>query len=69
MRRFERRPREVLVQSELFDRQVHVRLDEDDAFDATVEDIGITQQRNRDWHVAKVFVRNEEDAQRNSQKI
>lgn len=64
MRRFERRPREVLVQSELFDRQVHVRLDEDDAFDATVEDIGITQQRNRDWHVAKVFVRKADPTQR-----
>lgn len=64
MRRFERRPREVLVQSELFDRLVHVRLDEDDAFDATVEDIGITQQRNRDWHVAKVFVRKADPTQR-----
>lgn len=64
MRRFERRPREVLVQSELFDRQVRVRLDEDDAFDATVEDIGITQQRNRDWHVAKVFVRKADPTQR-----
>ncbi|WP_462417125.1 magnesium transporter MgtE N-terminal domain-containing protein [Kytococcus sp. Marseille-QA3725] len=56
IRRFERRPREVLVQSELFDRRVRVSLD-DDTFDATVEDIGISQQRNRDWHVTKLFVR------------
>lgn len=64
MRRFERHPREVLVQSELFDRQVHVTLDEDDVFDATIEDIGITQQRNRDWHVTKVFVRKSDPTQR-----
>ncbi|SNC62025.1 Mg/Co/Ni transporter MgtE (contains CBS domain) [Kytococcus aerolatus] len=57
MRRFERRPREALVHSELFDRRVTVRSDGDEPFEATVEDIGINQQRNRDWHVTKVFVR------------
>ncbi|OFS07267.1 magnesium transporter MgtE N-terminal domain-containing protein [Kytococcus sp. HMSC28H12] len=56
IRRFERRPREVLVQAELFDRRVVVA-DDDERFEATVEDIGINQQRNRDWHVTKVFVR------------
>ena len=64
IRRFERRPREVLVQSELFDRPVSVRAEDGESFEATVEDIGINQQRNRDWHVTKVFVRKASGQQR-----
>ena len=56
MRRFEQRPSETLVVAELFERQVRVRT-EDGVIDVTVEDIGIEQQQNRDWTVARVFCR------------
>ena len=54
MRRFEQRPREVLVLGELLDRTVSLR---DGSGDVVVEDVGITQERSRDWVVSKVFVR------------
>ena len=55
MRRFEQRSNETLVLAELLDRSVSVTTD--DRYDATVEDIAIEQERNRDWVIVKVFVR------------
>jgi CBS domain-containing protein len=54
MRRFEQRQSETLVIAEMLERQVRLA---DGSGDATVEDIAIEQQRNRDWEVARVFVR------------
>ncbi|GAA4417103.1 CBS domain-containing protein [Georgenia halophila] len=54
IRRFEQRPTETLVVGELLDRQVTFR---DDSGTATVKDVAMEQQRNRDWHVTKLFVR------------
>ncbi|MFH5822218.1 magnesium transporter MgtE N-terminal domain-containing protein [Georgenia sp. AZ-5] len=54
IRRFQRRATETLVVAELLDRQVTFR---DGSGVATVEDVAIEQQRNRDWHVTKLFVR------------
>ena len=56
MRRFEQRSNETLVLAELLDRSVSVTTPEDQ-YDATVEDIAIEQERNRDWVIVKVFVR------------
>ena len=56
MRRFEQRSNETLVLAELLDRSVSVTTPED-RYDATVEDIAIEQERNRDWVIVKVFVR------------
>ena len=56
MRRFEQRSNETLVLAELLDRPVSVTTPED-RYDATVEDIAIEQERNRDWVIVKVFVR------------
>jgi Mg/Co/Ni transporter MgtE len=54
MRRFEQRATETLVIAEMLERQVRLA---DGSGDATVEDVAIEQQRNRDWEVTKVFVR------------
>ena len=54
MRRFEQRPTETLVIAEMLERRVRLA---DGSGEATVEDVAIEQQRNRDWEVAKVFVR------------
>jgi CBS domain-containing protein/sporulation protein YlmC with PRC-barrel domain len=56
MRRFEQRSNETLVLAELLERPVTVTTPED-RYDATVEDIAIEQERNRDWVVVKVFCR------------
>lgn len=54
MRRFEQRPTETLAIGELLDRRVDLR---DGSGAATVADLAIEQQRNRDWLVSKLFVR------------
>ncbi|WP_081802696.1 magnesium transporter MgtE N-terminal domain-containing protein [Actinotalea ferrariae] len=56
MRRFEQRASETLAIGELLDRHVEL-LDGSGA--ATVVDVGMEQQRNRDWLVTKLFVRRE----------
>ena len=53
LRRFEQRPGERLVVGELLDSPV--TLVEDDTT-VTLLDVGMEQQRNRDWEVAKVYV-------------
>ncbi len=60
MRRFEQRPTEVLVLTDLLERQVRLtRLDDVPGGDprAVVEDVALEPQRTRDWEVTKVFVR------------
>jgi CBS domain-containing protein/sporulation protein YlmC with PRC-barrel domain len=54
LRRFERRPGETLVITELLDRQV--TLVEGGAA-VTVVDVGMEQSRTRDWYVTRVAVR------------
>jgi CBS domain-containing protein/sporulation protein YlmC with PRC-barrel domain len=56
MRRFEQRTNEELVMAELLERTVTVN-DPEGAYQATVEDVAIERERNRDWAVSKVFVR------------
>jgi flagellar motility protein MotE (MotC chaperone)/sporulation protein YlmC with PRC-barrel domain len=71
MRRFEQHSGETLVLAELLDRRVQLRTDETDGPAApkgsaapegsagetvTVLDVAITQVRNRDWEIDKVFV-------------
>jgi CBS domain-containing protein/sporulation protein YlmC with PRC-barrel domain len=56
MRRFEQRTNEELVMAELLERTVTVHDPEGD-YQATVEDVAIERERNRDWVVSKVFVR------------
>ncbi len=54
MRRFEQRPTESLVIGELLDRRVELV---DGSGSATIVDLGLEQQRNRDWLVTKLFLR------------
>lgn len=54
LRRFEPRPTETLVLTELLDRAVTML---DDSGSVIVEDVAITQLRTRDWVVTKLFVR------------
>ncbi|MFP5345921.1 MAG: magnesium transporter MgtE N-terminal domain-containing protein [Actinomycetes bacterium] len=54
MRRFEQRAVETLLLAEVLERQVTLT---DGSGVATVEDLAIEEQRNRDWDVTKVFVR------------
>jgi Mg/Co/Ni transporter MgtE len=56
MRRFEQRTRETLVVAELFERLIRVS-HQDETFEATVEDIAIEQEPNRDWVIVKLFAR------------
>ena len=56
MRRFEQRHTETLVLAELIERLITARTDKG-LVEATVEDIGIEQDRSRDWAVTKVFCR------------
>jgi len=56
MRRFEPRSSETLVIAELFERLIRVAAP-DGTFEATVEDIAIEQEPNRDWVIVKVFAR------------
>lgn len=57
MRRFEQRTTETLVMAELLERPVRLRAEDGEWVDATVEDIGIEQQQNRDWTISRVFAR------------
>jgi Mg/Co/Ni transporter MgtE len=54
MKRFERRPNEVLVLTELLDRTVTVR---DTGQAASVVDAAIEQNRNRDWLIGRLAIR------------
>lgn len=54
LRRFERRPGETLVITELLDRKVTVV---EDGTTVTVADVAMEQSRTRDWFVTKVAVR------------
>ena len=54
MRRFEQRAGETLVLSELFDKRVTLL---ETGEQVTVQDVGIRQDRTRDWSVEKIFVR------------
>ncbi len=54
MRRFEQRAGETLVLSELFDKRVTLL---ETGEQVTVQDVGIRQERTRDWTVEKIFVR------------
>ena len=55
MRRFQQRPTETLVLGEMLDRTV--TLLDDGGTSAVVEDVGMEQQRTRDWAVTRLFVR------------
>ena len=54
MRRFEQRPTETLVLGELLDRTVTIN---ETGAHATVYDVGVEQNRTRDWVVTKLAVR------------
>jgi CBS domain-containing protein len=54
MRRFQQRPTETLVLGEMLDRTVTIL---EDGTSAVVEDVGMEQQRTRDWTVTRLFVR------------
>jgi len=54
MRRFEQRAGETLVLSELFDKRVNLL---GTGEQVTVQDVGIRQERTRDWTVERIFVR------------
>ncbi|USQ77120.1 magnesium transporter MgtE N-terminal domain-containing protein [Ornithinimicrobium cryptoxanthini] len=56
MRRFEQRPGETSVVSELFDRRVRIRVN-GELEPAVVEDVALELQPSRDWVVTRVFVR------------
>jgi Mg/Co/Ni transporter MgtE len=56
LRRFEQRASETLVLAELFERMIRIST-ADETFEATVEDIAIEQEPNRDWVIVKVFAR------------
>ena len=67
MRRFEQRPAEVLVLTDLLDRTVVVAAaatGDDEPAEGVVEDVALEQQRNRDWELARVFVRKGAGARR-----
>jgi CBS domain-containing protein len=67
MRRFEQREAEVLVLTDLLERTVRVSGpaartaglgdDPDGPVEAVVEDVAVELQRNRDWELTRVFVR------------
>ena len=54
MRRFQQRQTETLVLGEMLDRRVSLV---EDGSPVVVEDVGIEQQRTRDWTVTRLFVR------------
>ena len=54
LRRFEQRPTETLAIGELLDRHVDLT---DGSGSATVVDLAMEQQRNRDWVVTQLYVR------------
>ncbi|MEI6108899.1 MAG: CBS domain-containing protein [Actinomycetes bacterium] len=54
LRRFESRPEETLIIAELLDRRITIL---DSAEQATLQDVGMSQERTRDWVVSRLFVR------------
>ncbi|MEZ5115155.1 MAG: CBS domain-containing protein [Candidatus Nanopelagicales bacterium] len=54
MRRFEQRPSETLVMGELLDRKVTLV---ESGETVTVQDVGIEQNRAKDWEVTRLYVR------------
>ncbi|WP_029088888.1 magnesium transporter MgtE N-terminal domain-containing protein [Brevibacterium album] len=54
MRRFAKRASETLVLADLLDQRLRLR---EDGSPVVIEDVGIEQQRNRDWEVSRLFVR------------
>ena len=54
LRRFEQRPTETLAIGELLDRHVDLT---DDSGSATIVDLAMEQQRNRDWVITQLYVR------------
>ncbi len=54
MKRFERRPSELLVLAELLDRSVTLT---EDAQRVTIADVGMEQNRSRDWVITRLAVR------------
>lgn len=56
MRRFEQRAAETLVIGQLLDRAVTLHED-DGGGEATIEDVALEQQRDREWLATKLFVR------------
>ncbi len=54
LRRFEQRPTETLAIGELLDRQVELV---DGSGHATIVDLALEQQRNRDWVLTQLFLR------------
>jgi Mg/Co/Ni transporter MgtE len=54
LRRFERRPGETLVITELLDRRVQLV---EDGSRVTVVDVGMEQSRTRDWYVTRIAIR------------
>jgi flagellar motility protein MotE (MotC chaperone) len=59
LRRFEKRPNELLILEDLLDRRVTVRPDQDDGPEhaATVLDLGMELNRNTEWIITRVAVR------------
>ena len=58
MRRFVKRASETLVMGDLLDQRLILRSDQSSVI---IEDIGIEQQRNRDWEVSRLFVRRQKE--------
>jgi flagellar motility protein MotE (MotC chaperone)/sporulation protein YlmC with PRC-barrel domain len=54
LRRFEGRADETLVIAELLDRRVTL-IDSD--VEVTIQDIGMSQERNREWTISRLFIR------------
>jgi Mg/Co/Ni transporter MgtE len=68
LRRFEQRAGETLVLAELFERAIAVNT-HGESFKATVEDIAIQQEANRDWLIVKVFARKESGGTRSLTRL
>lgn len=58
MRRFVKRASETLIMGDLLDQRLLLRTD---GTPVIVEDVGVEQQRNRDWEVARLFVRRQRE--------
>lgn len=58
MRRFVKRASETLVMGDLLDQRLIHRAD---GTSVIIEDVGIDQQRNRDWEVSRLFVRRQRE--------
>ncbi|MTB09196.1 MAG: magnesium transporter, partial [Actinobacteria bacterium] len=54
LRRFERQTEETLVIAELLDRRITLL---DSAEQVTLQDIGMSQERTRDWTISRLFIR------------